>query len=113
MLQVEDRLISFLKSAKNYLSINLYEVQYPKGSQPRDIYRLVKTHKALFNKFAKFRLTLSAMNTHTYDWPKFFILLERNFALNGYILLNLFYCSFFKNILLEEAVNIYIGLLFN
>ena len=45
MLQLEDRLISLLKNAKNPLSANLYKELYSNGPQFRIMYGLTKIYK--------------------------------------------------------------------
>ena len=54
MLQLEDRLISFLKTAENSLYTNSHKVLNPKGSQPGVMYVLAKIHEPLVEKFFKF-----------------------------------------------------------
>ena len=48
------------------------------------MYALSEIHKPLVNGFLKLRPILSAINTDTYKWAKFFVLLLKPFASNNY-----------------------------
>ena len=56
-----------------YIGENLYKSLYPQGSQPGIMYGSSKIHKPLVNGFPKLRPILSALNTGTYKWTKFFV----------------------------------------
>ena len=60
-----------------------------------------KIHKLLVNGFPKLRPTLSALNTGTYKWPKFFVLLLRHLISNEFILKDSF--EFVKRIYQQDA----------
>ena len=83
-LQHDGKLIEFLKRVKSSVATDLYKHLYPQGSQPGIMYRLSKIHKPLVNGFLKLRLILSAINTCTYKWAKFFVLLVKPFTSNNY-----------------------------
>ena len=73
LLQQEDRLINFLKQVVNSdISEQLHKKLYPIGSQPSIMYGLSKIHKPLIKNFPKLCPILSAINTATYSWAKFF-----------------------------------------
>ena len=55
------------------VSLVLYKELYARGSQPVIMYGLSKTHKPLINNFPKLCPILSAINTATYSWAKFFV----------------------------------------
>ena len=88
LLQQEDRLTNFLKKVKKSISEQLYKELYPRGSQPGIMYGLSKIHKPLINNFPKLRPILSAINTATYSWAKFFVPLLKCFTMNEYTLKN-------------------------
>ena len=73
LLQQEDRLTNFLKKVKKSISEQLYKELYPRGSQPGIMYGLSKIHKPLINNFPKLHHILSAINTATCSWAKFFV----------------------------------------
>ena len=62
------------------------------------MYSLSKIHKPLIKKFPKLRPILSAINTATYGWAKFFVPLFKCFTMNEYTikdsltLANIFLC---------------------
>ena len=81
-----DRLTNFLKKVKRPISEYLYKELYPRGSEPGIMYGLSKVHKPLINSFPKLRPILSAINTATYGWTKFFVPLLKCFTMNEYTL---------------------------
>ena len=85
-LQQEDRLTNFLKKAKRSISNQLYKELYPKVSEPGIMYYLSKIHKPLINNLRKLCPKLSAINTATNGWAKFFVLLLKCFTMNEYTL---------------------------
>ena len=62
----------------------LYKHLYPQGSQPGIMYGPSKIHKPLVNGFPRLRPILSAINTGTYKWAKFFVALLKPFTSNNY-----------------------------
>ena len=82
LLQLQDRLTKFLKKVKRSVSEQLYKELYPRGSQSVIMYGLSKIHKPLINNFPKLRHILSAINTATYGWAKFFVPLLKCFTMN-------------------------------
>ena len=84
LLKQEDRLTNFLKKVKRSISEQLYKELYPRGSHPGIMYGLSKIHKPLINNFPKLRPILSAINTATYSWAKFFVPLLKCFTMNEY-----------------------------
>ena len=48
------------------------------------MYGLSKIYKPLINNFPKLRPIFSAINTATYGWAKFFVLLLKCFTMNEY-----------------------------
>ena len=101
LLQQEDRLINFLKKLKRSISDQLYKQLYPRGSQLGIMYRLSKIHEPLFNNFPKLRPILSAINTATYGWAKFFVPLLKCFTMNEYTLKDSF--EFAKDITNQKS----------
>ena len=104
---------------------------YPQGSQPGIMYGSSKIHKPLVNSFPKLRPILSALNTGTYKWAKFFVPLLRHLTSNeftlkdsfefakiiceqdtGLLMASLDVDSLFTNVPLEETINICINELF-
>ena len=65
MLQQEDRITTFLKKIKKFISDQLYKELYPRGLQTGIIYGLFKFHKPLNNNVPKLCPILSAINTPT------------------------------------------------
>ena len=84
LLQHEGKLIGFLKRVKSSATTDLYKNLYPQGSQPGIMYGRSKIHKPLVNGFTKLRPVLSAINTGTYKWAKFFGPLLKPFTSNNY-----------------------------
>ena len=84
LLQHEGKLTEFLKQMKSSVTTDLYKHLYPQGSQPGIMYRLSKIHKPLVNGFPRLTPILSAINTGTYKWAKFFIPLLKPFTSNNY-----------------------------
>ena len=82
--QHEGKLIEFLKRVKSSVTTDLYKHLYPQGSQPGIMCGLSKIHKPLVNGFPKLRPILSAINTGTYKWAKFFVPLLKPFTFNNY-----------------------------
>ena len=82
--QHESKLIEFLKRVKSYVTTDLYKHLYLQDSQPGIMYGLSKIHKPLVNGFPKLRPILSAINTGTYKWTKFFVPLLKPFTCNNY-----------------------------
>ena len=64
------------------MSSEQYKELYLRGSQSAIMYGLSKIHKPLINNFPKLRPILSAINTATYSWAKFFDLLLKCFTMN-------------------------------
>ena len=131
LLQQDDRLTNVLKKVKKSISDQLYKELYPSSSQPGIMYGLSKIHKPLFNNFPKLCPILSAINTATYGWAKFFVPLLKCFTMNEYTLkdsfefakdttnqnLNCFMASLdvdslFTNVALDETIKICIDELF-
>ena len=83
-LKHEGKLNEFFKRVKNPATTDLYTHLYPQGSQPGIMYGLSKIHKPLVNSFPKLRPILSAINTGTYKWTKFFVPLLKPFTSNNY-----------------------------
>ena len=79
MLQQNDRLTNFLKKVKRSISDQLYKEIYLRVSQPGVMYGLSKIHKPLIKNFPKLHPILSAINTTTNGWPKFFVPLLKMF----------------------------------
>ena len=87
---------------------------------------LQKIHKPLVNGFPKLRPILSALNTGTYKWAKFFVPLLRHLTSNeftlkdsfefeqdtGLFMASLDVDSLFTNVPLEETINICVNELF-
>ena len=86
LLLKHDKLVSFLKGIKKYIGEDLYKNLYPQGSQPGIMYGSSKIHKPLVNGFPKLRPILSALNTGTYKWAKFFVSLLRHLTSNQFTL---------------------------
>ena len=101
LLQQEDRLITFLKKIKNSISYDLYKSLYPQGSQPGILYGLSKIHKPLVDKFPKLRPILSALNTSTYKWAKFFVPVLKDLTCNNFTIKDSF--EFAKNITEQDS----------
>ena len=101
LLQQEDRLTSFLKSIKKHISLDLYKSLYPQGSQPGIMYGLSKIHKPLVDGFPKLRPILSALNTSTYKWAKFFVPLLKDLTYNDFTIKDSF--EFAKNITEQDS----------
>ena len=131
LLKHEDKLVSFLKGIKKSIGEDLYKSLYPQGSQPGIMYGSSKIHKPLVNGFPKLRPILSALNTGTYKWAKFFVPLLRYLTSNEFTLKDSFefakiICeqdtglfmasldvdSLFTNVALEETINICVNELF-
>ena len=73
-----------MKKLKISLSDQLNKEVYPRGSQPGIMYGLSKIYKPLISNFPKLRPILSAINTATYGWAKFFVPLLKFFTMNEY-----------------------------
>ena len=86
LLQHGDKLVYFLKLVKKSLGEELYKNLYPQGLQPGVLYSLSKIHKPFVNIILKLRPILSALNTGTYKWAKFFVSLLRDLTSNEYSL---------------------------
>ena len=86
LLQHEDKLVNFLKRVKKSLGEEVYKNLYPQGSQPGVLYGLSKIHKPLVNNIPKLRPNLSALNTGTYKWAKFFVPFLQDITSNEYTL---------------------------
>ena len=84
LLQHEGKLIEFLKQIKSSVTTDLYKHLNPQGSQPGIMYGLSKIHKPLVNGFPRLKPILSAINTGTYKWAKFFVPLLKPFTSNNY-----------------------------
>ena len=95
------------------------------------MYGLSKLQKRLINNFPELRPILSAINTATYSWAKFFVALLKCFTTNEYMLRDSFefakhiinqnsgcfiasldVVSLFTTVLLDEAIKICIDELF-
>ena len=68
----------------------VYKNLYPQGSQPGVLYGFSKIHKPLVNNIPKLRPILSALNTGTYKWAKFFVPLLRDLTSNECTLKDLY-----------------------
>ena len=120
-----------MKGIKKYIGEDLYKSLYPQGPQPGIMYGSSKIHKPLVNDFPKLRPILSALNTGTYKWAKFFVPLLRHLTSNQFTLKDSFefakiICeqdaglfmasldvdSLFTNVPLEETINICVNELF-
>ena len=97
LLQQEDRLTNFLKKIKRSISEQSHKELYPRGSQPGIMYGLSKIHNPLINKFPKLHPILSAINTASYSWTKFFVPLLERCTMNEYTLKDSF--EFAKDII--------------
>ena len=84
LLQHEGKLIEFFKWAKSSVTADLYKHLYPQGSQPSIMDLLSKIHKPLVNDIPYLRPILSAINTVTYKWAKFFVPLLKSCTTNHY-----------------------------
>ena len=129
--QHESKLIEFLKRVKSYVTTDLYKQLYLQDSQPGIMYGLSKIYKPLVNGFPKLRPILSAINTGTYKWAKFFVPLLKPFTSNNYTVKDSFdfakditqqssklfmasldVDSLFTNVPLDETIEICINELF-
>ena len=116
---------------KKYIGEYLYKSLYPQSSQPGTMYGSSKIHKPLVNGFPKLRSILSALNTGTYKWGRFFVPLLRYLTSNQFTLKDSFefakvVCeqdaglsmasldveSLFTNVPLEETIHICVNELF-
>ena len=97
LLPHEGKLTELLKRVKTSVSTDLCKHLYPQGSQWGTRHRLSKIHKPLVNSFPKLRPILSAINTGTYKWAKFFVPLLKPFTFNNYTVKVSF--DFAKNII--------------
>ena len=79
----------------------MYKSLYPQSSQPAVMYESSKIHKPLVNSAPKLRLILSALNTGTYNWAKFFVPLLQHLTSNQFTLKDSF--EFAKIIWEEDA----------
>ena len=132
LLQHEGKLTEFLKRVKSSVSTDLYKHLYPQGSQPGIMYGLSKIHKSLVNGFPKLRPILSAINTGTYKWAKFFVPLLKPLTSKNYtvkdsfdfakditqqssklFMVSLDVDSLFTNVPLDETIEICVNELFN
>ena len=84
LLQHEEKLIEFLKRVKSSVTADWYKHLYSQSSRPGITCRLSKIHKPLVKGFPKLRPILSARNTSTYKWAKFFVPLLKPFTSNNY-----------------------------
>ena len=131
LLQHEGKLIEFLKRVQSSVTTDLYKYLYPQGSQRGIMYGLSKIHKPLVNGFLKLKPILSAINTDTYKWANFFVLLLKPFTSNNYtfkdsfdfakditqqssklVMASLDVDSLFTNVPLDETVEIFVNELF-
>ena len=101
LLEQEDRFTNFLKKVKSPINERLYKELYPRGSQPGIIYGLCKIHKPLIKNFSNLRSILSAFNTATYGWAKFFLPLLKCFTMNEYTFKDSF--EFAKDIINQSS----------
>ena len=101
LLKHKDKLVSFLKGIKKSIGENLQKSLYPQGSQLGIMYGSSKTHKPLVNGFPKLRPILSALNTGTYKWAKFFVPLLQHLTSNEFTLKDFF--EFAKIICEQDA----------
>ena len=106
LLQHEDKLVNFLKRVKKSLGEEVYKNLYPQGSQPGVLYGLSKIHKPLVNNIPKLRPILSALNTGTYKWAKFFVPLLRDLTSNEYTLKDSFE---FGKVICEQISDLYMA----
>ena len=103
MLSEEQRIIDFLKTLKSCKAIpdKLYYNLYPHGSHPGILYGLAKVHKPVVNGIPKLRPILSALNTSTYRWAKFFVPHLKCLTINEYTITDSF--EFCKDIQNQDA----------
>ena len=106
LLKHEDKLVSFLKGIKKSIGEDLYKSLYPQGSQPGIMYGSPKIHKLLVNGFPKLRPILSALNTGTYKWAKFFVPLLRHLTSNEFTLKDSFE---FAKIICEQDAGLFMA----
>ena len=97
---------------------------YPQSSQAGIMYGSSKKHKPPVDGFPKLRSILSALNTGTYKWEKFFLPLSRHLTSNqftlkdsleqdaGLFMVSLDVHSLFTNVPLEETIHIFVNELF-
>ena len=131
LLKHEGKLNEFLQRVKSSATTHLNKHLYPQGSQPGIMYGLSKIHKPLVNSFPKLRPILSAINTGTYKWTKFFVPLLKPFTSNNYtvkdssdfakditqqssklFMASLDVDSLFTNVPLDETIKICVNVLF-
>ena len=85
LLQQKDRLTNVFKKLKRSIIEHLYKDLYPRSSKPSIMHGLSKIHKPLINNFSKLCPILSAINTATYGWDKFFVPLLKCFTMNEWL----------------------------
>ena len=94
LLQQDYILTIFWKKVTRYISDQLYGELYPSGWQPGIMNALSKIHEALIRNFPKLRPILSAINTATYGYAEFFVVVvvpfPKCFTMNEYKLKDLF-----------------------
>ena len=84
LLQHEDKLTEFPKRVKSSVTTDLYKHLHPQGSQRGIMYGLSKIYKPLINIVLKLRPILSAIDTGTYKWAKYFVSFIKPFTSNNY-----------------------------
>ena len=114
----------FYNNNQHYIGENLYKSLYPQSSQPGIMYGSSKKHKTPVDGFPKLRFILSALNTGTYKWEKFFLPLSKHLTSNqftlkdsleqdaGLFVASLDVDSLFTNVPLEETIHILVNELF-
>ena len=101
LLHHEGKSIEFIKQVKSSVTTDLYKLLYPQGSQPVITYGPTKIYKPLANGFPKLRPILSAINTGTYKWAKFFVSLLKLSLSNKYTVQDSF--DFAKHVTQESS----------
>ena len=79
---------------------------YPQGLQPEVLYGLSRIHKLLVNNIPKLIPILSALNTGTYKWAKFFVPLLGDLTSNEYTLKDSFG---FAKVICEQNSDLYMA----
>ena len=123
--------LNLLNYLKNFITANLHKHLYAQVSQAGIMCRLCKICKPLFDSFPKLRPILSDINTYTCKLAKFFVPLFKPVTSNDYtvkdsfdfikdisqqnsklLIASLDVDSFFNNVPLGEAIDIFVKELF-
>lgn len=129
ILKLEDKVNNTMRSLKNIVTSNVYELCYASGTRLGYLYGLTKVHK-INNPV---RPILSACGTHNFGLSKFLVTLISHLSINEYTLKNatefvnfitsisdadkLYMCSFdieslYTNIPVNETINIILDNIF-